>query len=481
MIAQSDSAARRRPGASSPSNAAAAILTNEHAADAPPRLIQRSRSAATSVRSFSFKSRTTRNAAAICMILSGAICLMLVSLSFLFSATTFRTSTIISPPPRPVMESKALMNRLRTHKSSNATKAPAKLLQHRHAIPNVFIFTHAINLLTATFDYADTTPRESLSGEQKELLALQQNVRNITALHHRNNYPTPQVRFLTDDDCMESIRAVYTHDTATASELIRYFAAETQGMYKADLCRGTALYQNGGVYLDVDLGVRLNLWSVLKESTEFATVKVHHQSKYPGAFFQAFTAATPQHPVIYRYVELFVQYYRGTLAMEPGPLGVLLLKRAYDEIQIEQEEQQQQAAALTTDPTHLNATTELWQEVLYLPKFQRSILSHVPPPKWGYRRACKFVVVVTSVPTKLPLTVPFYSRIAGSRMCPSEADMRLQQQEQEQPRNAELEDEENEGADEEEKDEVEEEADEEERPEEREDENDEKEEDETAK
>jgi Glycosyltransferase sugar-binding region containing DXD motif len=315
-------------------------------------------------------------------------------------------------------------------------KSPSK---RRSAIPHILIFTHSVNL----WNYSTTANNNNnmTSEESDELLALAANVHSIAERH-----PTAQVRFLTNDDCVASIRAFVrlvqenrsSFATTTvhidADELIRYFHKEPRGMYKADLCRGTALYESGGVYLDVDVGVRLTpLWDVLQPATEFATVRVHRQSHYPGAFFQAFIAATPRHDVIQRYVELFVQYYRGSLQLKPGPLGVLLLKRAYDEIQAIQQLQMQEAPSTsrssvgatnsTSQPalktTHLNATSEIWQEILYAPQLQSSILSHVPPPVWGRRRACKFVVATAP---RLPLVVPLYSRIAGSRMCPRQTN-----------------------------------------------------------
>lgn len=340
-----------------------------------------------------------------------------------------------------------------------------------HAIPYTLLFTHSTNLLEARFpaEWDNRTGSFSASAtateQEAELMALQQNVFNITALH-----PGANIRFLTDADCVASIRAFFdsptntgfensqdrygnrNHSTAAlvANELIRYFLAERQGMYKADLCRGTALYETGGIYLDVDVGVRMPLWTVLRSTTEFATVRVHRQSHYPGAFFQAFMASTPRHAVLERYVTLFLQYYRGTIRLpnDKGPLGVLLLKRAYDEVEFEQKQQslvsklntptglavRRSTAAVapfdsppassnnnnsTTTISHLTTTSELWQEILYLPQFQSSILAHVPPPTWGgSRRACHFVVATS--PHVLPLVVPLYSRIAGSRMCPKQ-------------------------------------------------------------
>jgi len=258
-----------------------------------------------------------------------------------------------------------------------------------HAIPNILIFTHRWNLLILDLDQDAEQQLQKLdSDERNELRVLQQNVKNITALH-----PTAKVRFLTDDDCRTSLQSIDALSKSDRQLLVKHLEHEPRGMYKADLCRGAAVYETGGLYLDVDLGVRLNLFSVLQRDTEFATVKVHKQSKYPGNFFQAFTAATPQHPVLLRYLQLFLDHYEGRLTVQ-GPLGVILLKRAYDEIQKEQEQSQlkPQLDHQQQQLTHLNATTELWQEALYLPELRDTLLKDIPPPTWGTRRACKFIV-----------------------------------------------------------------------------------------
>ena len=232
--------------------------------------------------------------------------------------------------------------------------------------------THSHNLL------------ENTTFSDPELEALHKHVYRMMRLH-----PDAHVYFYTDDDCIASLHRI------GMPELIPFFEKEKQGMYKADLCRGAALYEHGGIYCDVDLGVRLNLWEVLAPETEFATVHVHSMSQHPTGFFQAFLAATPRHVVIRAYLEDFLEYYRGNLSIE-GPLGVLLLRHAFDRVQ--------------------PPNAELWQEVLYNP--HSPLLKEIPPPTWGTRRACKFIVVAK--PT-LPLVVPMYSRIGGSRMCPNQA------------------------------------------------------------
>jgi mannosyltransferase OCH1-like enzyme len=297
-------------------------------------------------------------------------------------------------------------------------------------IPRVLIFTHAMDLLHEDLNFLQDDTNYD------ELVALQENVQSIIELHTTTDNDidnastdskTTTVRFLTNDECRDGILATTAVNATVANELVGYFETEPTGMYKADLCRGIALYETGGLYFDVDLGVRLDIFATLQKSTEFATIRVHPRSHHPGNFFQAFIASVPCHPVLKRYIELFVEYYRGHLEheLQRRPLGVVLLRMAYD--QVEREELQRQSstassstADLTTtnttaNRTHLNQTSEIWQEFHYNWDYEHTLLAHVPAPNWGVRRACKFIVL--SAPT-LPLVVPFYSRIAGSRMCP---------------------------------------------------------------
>lgn len=262
---------------------------------------------------------------------------------------------------------------------------------HLHKIPPRLVFTHRYNLLLN--DWKDETDNRITFEEREELIVLQNNVHDIIGKH-----PSASVEFWTDDDCVQALRSIAP--PTKQDEWVGFFRSESKGMFKADWCRGVALLEQGGVYFDVDLGVRQNVFDVLQSNTTLATVKVHRQSQHPGAFFQAFIAVAPEHPVMQRYVELFAEYYAGTITAH-GPLGVLFLRQAFDE--------------LAADYPHINATTELWQEVLYQKSMKQYLADDFEPPVWGTRRACHFFVVAR---LELPLVVPFYSRIAGSRMCP---------------------------------------------------------------
>lgn len=255
-------------------------------------------------------------------------------------------------------------------------KGPDK---ENQALPRILHFTHYADLLRDDDENTSLDP---------ELHYLRDNVKRIISLH-----PGASYKFFLDKDCVDSLQR-------TQPKLIPHFLNETQGMYKADICRGSMLLEFGGLYFDVDLGVRENIFQVLKKDTTFATVVVHAESLHKGAFFQAFMAATPNHPVIQMYLDSFLDYYEGRKKVD-GPLGVQLLRYCY-------------GVAIRQNPL-IKRTAELWQEVKYIPEFRKTYFKHVPPPTWGTRRACKFVVVSD----QKTMRVPMYSRIAGSRMCPA--------------------------------------------------------------
>jgi mannosyltransferase OCH1-like enzyme len=247
---------------------------------------------------------------------------------------------------------------------------------HSHMIPNVLIFTHSVNLLEM----------EGLTGEDA---ALKANVQNTISLH-----ADAKVLFLMDDDCLASIARVMGSD----SPLLDFFRKESHGMYKADICRGAALYEHGGLYMDVDMHTRMSLWSAVKPASTFVVPFVHRDSKHPGNFFQAFIGSVPNNPIIKRYLELFIDHYQGKIDLQ-GPLGVLLLRKAHDEV-----------VGTPKHPKQSDQVPQYFMEVLFDPK----TFPNVPPPNWGVRRACHFVVVANTQP---PYVVPFYSHVKGSRMC----------------------------------------------------------------
>ncbi|KAL7575294.1 hypothetical protein ACA910_001819 [Epithemia clementina (nom. ined.)] len=314
---------------------------------------------------------------------------------------------------------------------------------HHHAIPNNLIFTHKYNLLQWTPNAAMDKNKVPSAADRLEMQALRDNVQHSIALHTPPFYgntsssstvnatwqqqpPPPNVYFWTNDDCRASLQRVLP-------ALVPYFDWEdNRGMIQADMCRGAALYEYGGLYLDVDLGVRRNLWTLLQPTTTFVTVRVHRKSRLVHAgFFQAFCGATPRHPILQLYLLEFLRYYqqleqqqhqqqphggkkqpkrtRSLPDYRRDPLGVIFLKRAYD-----------QFLASTTNDRRTSAqhtTMELWQEVdsaelLQQPSSdqRRLVLKQQDPefrfPDWNpQKRACRMIVlarVAAAPPTALP-------------------------------------------------------------------------------
>jgi len=220
-------------------------------------------------------------------------------------------------------------------------------------------------------------PNSTATDEEDIFLA--SNIRNTIRMHS-----SASVFFFTDDECIESIRRVM----GESSLLPKYFSEEKRGMYKADICRGAALYELGGFYFDVDIQPRMTLWDVIDDDTVFVVPQVHAASKVPGCFFQAFIGVVSHSPLMMRYLEMFVEYYEGKRKVK-GALGVVLLREAYDDV------------------TSIHEKSQLWMEERYNAKKFPDV-----EPTVGKRRACHFVVAIpgTSI-------APLYSRVRGSRMC----------------------------------------------------------------
>jgi hypothetical protein len=264
--------------------------------------------------------------------------------------------------------------------------------QHQHAIPSILIFTYHTNLLTTL---------ESDLGDTEDV-ALAHNVQSIISLHTNDSSTSTTVRFLTDDDCLDSIRMALGHDT----NLTTYFTTEKHGMYKADICRGAALYESGGLYFDVDIEARMSMFDALHTETKFVTTLVHKDSNHHGMFFQAFIGSTPHHPILKRYLELFVLYYEGKIDVS-GPLGVYFLRMAYNDIM-----ENKGTVMIPYIPPDDN-TIDLWQEVRYQP----NLFPDVTREHWGSRRACQMIVVAPPAIGRKERMVPLFSHANGSRMC----------------------------------------------------------------
>ena len=192
-------------------------------------------------------------------------------------------------------------------------------------IPHILYFTYKHNVLTT-----------------KEPIHIYDNVMHTIADYRRLwGEPEAPVVFLDDDMCREKI-------SATEPRLLQWFNAEPLGMYKADICRVSALYLTGGLYFDVDLRVyepvALSTNTTFSSSRE-ATIYMNCDGKCPEALkfklgahpygknnlFQAFLATSPGHPVLKLAFQKMLDYYERRLDLHGG-LGVSTLGDALAEL-----------------------------------------------------------------------------------------------------------------------------------------------------
>lgn len=259
-----------------------------------------------------------------------------------------------------------------------------KRLTFQHIIPNILIFTYRINLL--------------LVQNVSELTIMEQvflnNTLNTISLH-----PGATVRFLDNADCLEAIQEVYPN---AALNMTHHFIAEEQGMYKGDICRGAALYQTGGLYFDMDMVARMSLFDVIERNVDFVVPKEPvKENPERRSLYQAFVAATPRHPIIRSYLDLFEGFYNNRIPRPYDLLGVYFMKLAY-----------------YNESKYDKSTTRLWTAMTY----DDMLLPHVQPPK-TLLDGCSDVVVNQPEPPHnasvgITVLVPLDTNVYGSVRCP---------------------------------------------------------------
>jgi mannosyltransferase OCH1-like enzyme len=74
------------------------------------------------------------------------------------------------------------------------------------------------------------------------------------------------------------------------------------GAAKADLWRYLILYQFGGIYLDIDSIIKVDLNTIIKSNDEF----IISREKNKGVLLQWFFMIKPQHPVLLKIIEKVV-------------------------------------------------------------------------------------------------------------------------------------------------------------------------------
>jgi len=122
--------------------------------------------------------------------------------------------------------------------------------------------------------------------------------------------------FWTDASCLqEASKTAYF-------EVFRDYLPGLEGKYRADICRGIALWEHGGLYLDVDLLSRESASQWLKPWATFVTAREPLAPKgevrtedFEGGFFQAVMGAHPRHPIVKAYLDVWFDHLTGLKPM----------------------------------------------------------------------------------------------------------------------------------------------------------------------
>ena len=132
-----------------------------------------------------------------------------------------------------VLWTSLLVHGLAAHKPQQSLSASKDATsQFAKAIPLKLLFTFRIDLSSLPADASD------------DHRVLASNVKNTIEAHNESGQAI--LHFYDDAACEEVINA-------TEPALLQRFREEHYGAYKADICRGAFMWQEGGLYFDVDM------------------------------------------------------------------------------------------------------------------------------------------------------------------------------------------------------------------------------------
>lgn len=102
-----------------------------------------------------------------------------------------------------------------------------------------------------------------------------------------------------DKDCREYILKYFGENYAKAFEIIK------PGAFKCDFWRYAILYNEGGVYLDIDMIPKVPFRDFIRDDNRFISVVDRKLiGLQPCAIYQAFIACEPKHPILKYVLEL---------------------------------------------------------------------------------------------------------------------------------------------------------------------------------
>lgn len=184
------------------------------------------------------------------------------------------------------------------------TMSQKKKTTTAHVIPHRLTFNFHTNLWKTELSELDRSNR-MFARNVNHTVNMFREAWNATLQNDGNVKAGMEVAYLVDADCERIINE-------TEPRLFIAFQKE-RGSHKSDICRVIDLFQHGGYYLDNDLFVE-NVPN-FPEHVSFSTVLENGQER----FFQAFTAVSPQHPIMQEAIDLMVSHYVDGL--DPRQIG----------------------------------------------------------------------------------------------------------------------------------------------------------------
>ena len=169
------------------------------------------------------------------------------------------------------------------------------------------------------------------AAKQRKLDLIRSNIDNTVKLyrdefrHQNDDIDMTMSTVLDNESCRSEVAKAKT-------ALVQYYDNEERVKIKYDLCRISALFNNGGYAMDVE--VRMLQPLVLDESIKFAIVS----SPSGKAFLQSWLATTQHHPVMAGSLDLFLDFYEGRTTdkhlKKGGPnTGKIIIKFAFESVQ----------------------------------------------------------------------------------------------------------------------------------------------------
>lgn len=105
----------------------------------------------------------------------------------------------------------------------------------------------------------------------------------------------PQWKYIhfNDEEAVQFFRENYLEEF---KDIIEKFNNVPVGAHKSDLFRYYFLYINGGVFMDSDAMIEMNIEKIIKDYSFFSV----RSSYVPNSIFQGFIGSTPKNSIIYK-------------------------------------------------------------------------------------------------------------------------------------------------------------------------------------